>query len=449
MGRSNIRRTKAALGRLSRIAVSRCRRWRKNPLPSIILAMAIVLTAIFTTAQLYANSYRFGLQIRKYSPDGERQFNKFLSQGKLLPGLYFNNHEEIYVRSSEYLIKLDQYGNELWSQMPHLSYLKMDRKYNFYYDSVKDYFAKADADGFIIWKYYYNGMLWVDNFFINRNDQPLIIAYIHDPPNSYNDSGVTIIQLDDEGRPQWEYYFSTEEFTYWDTIYTIFDQDNNLLLLPIDGSTTDNKLYKFAPDGELLWQRDIDFPIQRAVAHDIGIIYLAGDDLLTAVDMEGSMLWQISLPTFYSGAYQDDYGMYVDSAGNLMLATSQAFPDQELQINFTKVSPDGEIVWSLPFNNNSASCDSHPSAAFDYAGNAIIHIVGCSDSSIKWRIYKVSPDGELLSEQQFRIDLLTKENDIVVDPKNNLYISNRVYGYSEDKTSLTCGCGANEENEDL
>ncbi len=451
MGTSNIRRTKAALRRLPHIAASRFRRWRENPLPSIVLAIAIALTAIFTAAQLHANSYRFGLQIRKFSPDGERQFNKFLSQAKRLPDLYFNKDGDIYVETFDNLIKLDKDGNELWSQIVNLYHLKTDRKNNVYYDTFNDYLAKADADGFIIWKYFLDEKIWVENIFLNKNDQPLLFASVFRYAGSYEKIGHSIIQFDENGSPQWEYFFSFQEISYEDAGYAYFDQDNNLLLLPIDGSITDNKLYKFAPDGELLWQRDIDFPIQRAVANDIDIIYLAGNDLLTAVDMEGALLWQISLPTFYSGAYQDDYGMSVDSAGNLMLATSQAFPDQELQISFTKISPDGEIVWSLSFNNDSASCGSPPSAAFDVAGNATIHFLGCPNEAdrVNWHIYKISPDGELLSERQFRIDLLTNENGVAIDPKNNLYISNRVYGYSEDKMSLTCGCGPNEENEDL
>jgi len=204
------------------------------------------------------------------------------------------------------------------------------------------------------------------------------------------------------------------------------------------GTGMDYATLKYAPDGDLRWQRRYDvgvhgWDIARAIyVDDSGNVYVAGDsdggidgtDLLTLkYASDGTLLWErrwdgLGHCTDYAFHLLSDTDQYVYAVG-----TSTDASGNQRQTT-VKYDPEGTLIWDEIYEGPSGL--NWPNAVVIVRGH--LYITGSSHMGPSWWDYctlKYDLDGNLLWDRYFNgpASQADEAHSLGVDSNDNVYIS--------------------------
>ncbi len=134
------------------------------------------------------------------------------------------------------------------------------------------------------------------------------------------------------------------------------DPDGNLIVTggSSGGGIHFSRLFKYGPDGNLIWEKIVTSRINKLALDQLGNIYLAGGSeaevmILSKYDSQGNLKWEYSSagPTGLGGFFRD---IAIDPSGNVAVAGSYIVSGDEFGAIIgaltMKFDPQGALLWS-------------------------------------------------------------------------------------------------------
>ena len=159
------------------------------------------------------------------------------------------------------------------------------------------------------------------------------------------------------------------------------DPDGNLVIIggSSGGGVLFNRLFKYDPDGNLIWEKIVNSQSNLLALDQLGNIYLAGgseaDELiLSKYDSQGSLKWEYSFigPTGLGGHFWD---LAIDPSGNVAVAGSYIVSGDEFDAIIgaltMKFDPQGVLLWSQVTGTTQDDWGGAEKIATDRGGNIL------------------------------------------------------------------------------
>jgi uncharacterized delta-60 repeat protein len=177
------------------------------------------------------------------------------------------------------------------------------------------------------------------------------------------------------------------------------------------GTSADFMVAKFAPDGALLWQRTIDGTANSgdqaySVAVDnrdnvvaAGFTFNSGtsrDFTVAKFAPDGTLLWQQNVNGTANGN-EEALSVAVDTLGNVVAAGFTTNADSGEDFTVVKFAPDGALLWQRTANGTANRGDEAWSVAADTLGNVVAAgYTTNADTGQDFAVAKFAADGTLL-----------------------------------------------------
>lgn len=184
--------------------------------------------------------------------------------------------------------------------------------------------------------------------------------------DAHDQSGVYIVKLTGEGKPEWEKTLIKEE-GYSFGVYVNQTADNGYLVVgnyvnPLQINLCDIILYRLNTQGDLLWEKSIggereDTVLSVEITKDRGYLltgysdsysepYQQEDILLIKIDESGNVLWQNTY-----GNVGADWGKdcFESQEGELLISGSTENEQGKQEIFLMKTDPEGKVIWKQTY----------------------------------------------------------------------------------------------------
>jgi uncharacterized delta-60 repeat protein len=198
------------------------------------------------------------------------------------------------------------------------------------------------------------------------------------------------------------------------------------------GVFTDFTVAKFDRGGTLLWQQNLNgtangFDLAFSVAVDNqGNVVAAGvtqntntgafaDFTVAKFARDGTLLWQQNLNGTVANSVNRALSVAVDNQGNVVAAGETQNTGTSLDFTVAKFARDGTLLWQQNLNGTANGSDRASSVAVDNQGNVIA--AGLTENigtSLDFTVAKFARDGTLLWQQN--LNGTANGNDVVFSP---------------------------------
>lgn len=177
-------------------------------------------------------------------------------------------------------------------------------------------------------------------------------------------------------------------------------------------------LYKINKDGNVIWHQEIKGDLPRKIMFDKNsniLVGTHGDGKIFKYDPDGVLLWSFELESLFTD-------MKVDGNNNILVSGYFGYLT-------TKITSEGKVVWRSQFNSPEDLRDYATCLCLDKDNN--IYVTGSSNDMVNNGIcytIKYSPEGEMLWKHRFddTTGMFEDPRNIYLDDSNNVFICGQI-----------------------